>query len=277
MPEVEFALEAAVACVVLIVGWRSRAGRRLRQILEQKVGHRLDRAENPVEALDLSYRRQLDALQSVRRGIAQVVTSQKRLEIQVGQLRQAEARLHDQARRALQEGREDLARLALTRAADTSGQIGSIQKQIAQINQQEQSLEVTSHKLESMVLAFKTRRDTISAQYSAAQASARIGETVTGLSTDLGGVGRSLERVQERTKQMQARAAALEQLMDQGTLATLGAYSDDDIDRELRLGAASASVEAELSRLRQEALASSPETAHIAGASHTDVNSEKGG
>ncbi|MDA8331470.1 MAG: PspA/IM30 family protein [Candidatus Dormibacteraeota bacterium] len=277
MPELELALEAAVACAALVVGWRSRVGRRLRQIVEQKVGHRLDRAENPVEALDLSYRKQREALQSVRRGIAEVVTSQKRLEIQVAQLRQADTRLRDQARRALQEGREDLARLALTRAADTAGQIASIQQQIAQINQQELALEATSQKLESRVMAFKTRRDTISAQYSAARASAKIGETVTGLSADLGGVGRSLERIQEKTSQMQARAAALEQLMDQSTLGTLGPYSEDDIDRELRLGAANASVEAELSRLRREALASSPEHARIAGAPTADVNSEKGG
>ena len=85
MPE----LEIAAAVVVLILGWRSRIGRRARSIVEQRISHLLDRSDNPIEALDLSYQKQREALQSVRRGLAEVVTSQKRLEIQAAQLYQA--------------------------------------------------------------------------------------------------------------------------------------------------------------------------------------------
>jgi len=52
----------------------------------------------------------------VRRSVADVLTSEKRLELQQAQLKQSADKLNAQAQQALQQGREDLARLALTRA-----------------------------------------------------------------------------------------------------------------------------------------------------------------
>ena len=273
MPE----LEIAAAVVVVILGWRSRVGRRARSIVEQRISGLLNRAEDPVEALDLSYQKQREALQSVRRGIAEVVTSQKRLEIQAAQLEQAKQRLEAQARAALQQDREDLARLALTRAQAASTQLQSLQQQIAQMAEQEQRLGLTSHRLEARVQSFKTQRDTLSAQYSAARASARIGETLTGISKDVGDVGMAVERAQERTREMQSRAAAIDQLMDTGALGTLGSSDGDDIDRQLRRGIADQSVEAQLTNLRQELLGGPDATPRIGPAGSPGAHSEEGG
>ncbi|MHB1576391.1 MAG: PspA/IM30 family protein [Candidatus Dormibacteria bacterium] len=274
MPELEI---AAAAAVVLILGWRSGVGRRARSIVEQRISHLLDRSENPVEALDLSYQRQREALQSVRRGIAEVVTSQKRLEIQAAQLEQSKQRLEAQARSALQQNREDLARLALTRAQAATTQIGSLQQQIAQMAEQEQRLELTSHQLEARVQSFKTKRDTLSAQYSAARASARIGEALTGISKDVGDVGMAVERAQEKTRDMQARAAAINQLMDTGALGTVGSSDGDDIDRQLRQGITDQSVEAQLKSLRQELLDGPDATLRIGPTGSPGAHSEEGG
>ncbi len=265
-----------VAVILIVIGWRSGVGRRTRNLAQQKVSHILDRAENPVEALDLSYQKQREALLTVRRGIADVVTSQKRLEIQAAQLRQSQDRLQGQARTALQQGREDLARVALTRSQTASAQIDSLQDQIVQLRDQEQKLELTSQKLQARVESFKTQRDTLKAQYSAAQASARIGETVTGISGEMQNVGMMLERAQDKTQQMQARAAAIDQLISSGTLDTLGATGEDDIDRQLRAGATEVSVEAQLTRLRQELLAEAPTQPRLGPPGQSEVNSEEG-
>ncbi len=273
MPE----LEIAAAVVVLILGWRSRIGRRARSIVEQRISHLLDRSENPIEALDLSYQKQREALQSVRRGLAEVVTSQKRLEIQAAQLNQAKERLVQQARAALQQNREDLARIALTRAQAASVQLESLHQQIAQMAEQEQRLELTSHRLEARVQSFKTRRDTLSAQYSAARASTRIGETLTGISKEVGDAGMAVERAQEKTREMQARAAAVDQLIDTGTLGTLGSADGDDIDRQLRQGLTEQAVEAQLTNLRQELLDGPAATPRIGPAGSSGAHSEEGG
>ncbi len=272
MPE----LEIGVAVVVLILGWRSRVGRRARGIAEQRITRLLNRSEDPVQALDLSYQKQREALQSVRRGIAEVVTSQKRLEIQAAQLSQAKERLEGQARTALQQGREDLARLALTRAQAASSQIESLQQQVAQMADQEQRLELTSQQLAARVQSFKTKRDTLSAQYSAAKASARVGETLTGISKDVGDVGMMVERAQEKTLEMQARASAIDQLIDTGAVDAVGSSSGDDIDRQLRQGITEQSVEAQLASLHQELLGG-PTAPRIGPTGSPGVHSEEGG
>src|SRR6266542_6652219 len=88
---------------------------RTSMVVKAKLSKLLDRAENPAETLDYSYERQLELLQNVKRGIADVVTAKKRLQLQETQLQQSIVKLETQARQALGQGREDLARQALER------------------------------------------------------------------------------------------------------------------------------------------------------------------
>src|SRR5579884_4040616 len=220
--------------------------RRLSDVLQQKLNALLDRAEDPTESLDLAYERQLEALQQVRRNVAEVLTSQKRLELQAAQLLQV------QARQALAQGREDLARLALTRAQAAESQLDALETQAAQLKEQEQKLELTAQKLQAKVEAFRTQKETIKAQYSAAEASTRIGEAVTGISEQMADVSLMIDRAQEKTARMQARAAAIDQLVETGVLDQIGPGAQDDIDRQLAAPAAEAAVEERLRKLKAE-------------------------
>jgi phage shock protein A len=243
--------------------------RRLSDVLQQKLNALLNRAEDPTESLDLAYERQLEALQQVRRNVADVLTSQKRLELQAAQLRQGQQKLQVQAREALAQGREDLARLALTRAQAAESQLDALETQAAQLREQEQKLELTAQKLQAKVEAFRTQKETIKAQYSAAEASTRIGEAVTGISEQMADVGLMIDRAQERTAQMQARAAAIDQLVETGVLDQIGPGAQDDIDRQLAAPAAEAAVEERLQRLKAEvgapALAPAGEVVRVLG------------
>jgi phage shock protein A len=270
-------LDVLVGLVVLALASRTSVGRRAVSICQQKISHLLDRAENPVEALDLSYQKQLEALQQVKRGVAEVVISEKRLEIQASQLRQNQQKLQGQAKLAVQQGRDDLARLALTRSQAAKGQLESLEQQIQQLKDQEQKLELTSQRLQSRVESFRTQRDTLKAQYSAAQASARIGEAVTGISSDMTDVNLMLERAQDKTTQMQARAAAIDQLVSSGPIDALGSPGGDDIDRQLQAGVQGAAVESQLSQLRQEVLAEPGRQQRLEGAEAPQDPSQKGG
>src|ERR687890_1333406 len=106
---------------------------RFRLIFNAKANTALDRAENPNETLDYSYQKQLELLQKVRKGVADVATSRKRVELQMTQLQQQAAKLTDQAQKALSVGREDLAREALTRKSALSGQISDLHTQHVQL------------------------------------------------------------------------------------------------------------------------------------------------
>jgi phage shock protein A len=240
--------------------------RRMSDLFQQKANKVLDRAENPVEALDLSYQKQMESLQQVKRSVADVLTSEKRLEIQAAQLQQSQEKLQGQAKLALQQGREDLARLALTRAQDAQNQLQSLQVQIAQMKDQEQKLELTAQKLQAKVEAFRTQRETMKAQYSAAKATTQVGEAVTGLSEHMADVNLMMERAQDKTQQMQARAAAIDSLVDSGTLDQIGITSGDDIERQLQSGLTTSQVDAQLAQLKQEVLGAPAEAPKLEAA-----------
>jgi len=226
--------------------------KRMSDVVQQKLNAVLDRNEDPNEALDFAYQKQLESLQQVRRNVADVLTAEKRLELQEAQLKQSADKLNAQAQQALQQGREDLARLALTRAQTAQAQIAGLDQQIQQMKDQEQKLELTAQKLQAKVEAFRTQKETIKAQYSAAQASTKIGEAVTGISEQMADVSLMVDRAQEKTNQMQARAAAIDQLVDSGTLDQIGAGSSDDIQRQLDSASTSASVDQQLALMKAQ-------------------------
>jgi len=107
--------------------------RRIATLFRAKANKALDRAEDPREMLDYSYERQLEMVQKVRRGLADVATSRKRIELQVTQLDLLAGKLQGQAQQALAAGREDLAREALVRRAAATSQISDLQGQLLEL------------------------------------------------------------------------------------------------------------------------------------------------
>jgi phage shock protein A len=241
--------------------------KRMSSVFQQKVNSALDKAEDPQQALDFSYEKQLESLQNVRRSVADVLTSEKRLELQAAQLKQSQAKLQVQAQSALQQGREDLARLALTRSQEAQSQLEGLGQQIEQMKAQEQKLELMAQKLQAKVEAFRTQKETIKAQYSAAQASTKIGEAVTGISEQMADVNLMVERAQNKTVQMQARAAAIDELVSSGTLDQIGAGSNDDIDRQLSAGQVKVTVDSQLAEMKRQLAGGTPAPQITSGSS----------
>jgi len=183
---------------------------RMGAVLSAKINALLDRSEDPAETLDYAYERQLEQLHKVKRGIVEVVTSKRRLEMQAAKLESNEAKLVDQAQRAVEAGREDLARIALQRKQLVVTQADGLRQQIQALEQDQERLALTEQKLVAKVENFRTRKEVIKAQYSAAEAQTRISETVSGLSEEMADVSLLVERAEERTESLQARALAIE-------------------------------------------------------------------
>jgi phage shock protein A len=231
--------------------------KRISLIFRSKANKALDKAEDPRETLDYSYQRQLDLLAKVRRGVADVATSRKRVELQVNQLEQQSAKLQGQAEKAISVGREDLAREALTRKSGLAGQIGDLKAQHAQLQGEEEKLTLAQQRLQAKVESFRTRKETIKATYTAAEAQTKINEAMSGIGEEMGDVGMAIQRAEDKTAQMQARAGAIDELIASGALDDVSQVSaGDDIARELDSMSSEAEVEAELARLRA---GSSPE------------------
>ena len=224
---------------------------RLSLIFKAKFSKALDRAENPNETLDYSYEEQLRQLQNVKRGIADVTTAKKRLEMQYTSMQQQVEKLDGQARQALAAGREDLAREALTRKAAVEAQLETIMQQGQQLEAQQQKLVEGEKTLAAKIEAFRSQKEVIKAQYSAAEAQVRIGEAATGIGEQMADVGLAVQRAKDKTEQMQARASAIDELTASGSLQDLTS-SGDDIDRQLAEISQGSQVDDELAKMKAE-------------------------
>jgi len=230
---------------------------RAHDIVEAKANKALDSAENPNEMLDLSYEKMLEQITQVRRALVDIAASKKQLELQETQLQHTVAHLQDQAKAAVTAGREDLAKEALSRKAAAQTQIDGMEPQHQQLAEQEEKLTATLTSLQSRVNAFRTQKETMKAQYTAAKASASVNESVAGISTSLGDSGAALQRAQDKIATMQARSGALDELLESGVLEDVGG-GGDDIQKELDQVGQDSQVDDELAALKAEVGAGAP-------------------
>jgi phage shock protein A len=225
--------------------------RRIADIFRSKANKALDKMEDPRDTLDLSYEKQLEQLQKVRRGVADVATARKRIELQAQALQKQADKLQGQAKAALQQNNEDLAREALSRRAALGEQLGELKVQHDQITDQEQKLVSTSQELQTRVERFRTQKETLKASYTAAEAQTKVGEAVSGISDSMGNAGATMQRAQDKISSMQARAGALDELLASGALDDL-TQPVDDIQKELDKVSSTSQVDNELAALKAQ-------------------------
>src|ERR1700710_1048319 len=229
-------------------------GGRFSTVVKAKVSKLLDRAEDPAETLDYSYQKQLESLQKVKKGIADVVTAKKRRQMQTSKLEQSVVKLDTQARQALAQGNEELARVALERKNVAQTELQSLDQQVAELEAQQQKLIESEQKLRTKIESFRTKKEVIKAQYSASEAQVRISEAATGVGEEMPDVGLAMQRAVDKTEQMRARADAVGELEAAGTFDDLTALGsgEDDIDKQLRELSSGAQVDDELAKMKAE-------------------------
>jgi phage shock protein A len=229
-------------------------GGRMSTVIKSKISRMLDRAEDPGETLDYGYQKQVEMLQNVKKGIADVVTAKKRLQMQSSKLEQSVVKLDTQARQALSQGNEDLARIALERKNVAQTELQSLDTQVTELENQQQRLVESEQRLRQKIEAFRTKKEVIKAQYNAAEAQVRISEAATGVGEEMADVGLAMQRAVDKTEQMRARADAVGELEEAGTFEDLTALGSgqDDIDRQLHQLSSQSQVDDELSKRKAE-------------------------
>jgi phage shock protein A len=234
---------------------------RFNTLMKAKVSSVLDRAEDPGETLDYSYEKQLELLQQAKSGIVDVVTAKKRLQQQEQALHEQVAKLDGQARQALAAGNEELTRQALTRKQAIQDELGSLGQQVADLEHQQQQLIDSEDKLKAKLEAFRTQKEVIKAQYSAADAQVQISAAATGVGEQMADVGLAVQRAMDKTENMKARADAVGELEQAGTFddpTELGGGSGDDLDRQLEQLTTGSEVDSELEKMKAELAAGAP-------------------
>jgi phage shock protein A len=221
-------------------------------IVKAKFSKLLNRAENPTETLDYSYEQMQQQLQNVKRGVADVVTAKKRLELQTQKLEQNVVTLETQARQAVAANREDLARQALERKAAAQTQLQGLDTQVKQLEDQQEKLVAGQQTLQARIEGFRSTKEVLKAQYSAAEAQVKIGEAATGIGRGMEDTGMAIQRAKEKTEELQARASAIDELTTTGALEDFTAGDQTQLDRELAQISATGQVDQDLARLKAE-------------------------
>ncbi len=224
---------------------------RAHDIVQAKTNKALDAAEKPDEMLDLSYEKMLEQITQVRRALVDLAASKKRLELQEEQFQHTIDHLQDQAKQALQANREDLAKEALSRKAAAQQQIDEMEPQRQQLDEEEKKLTTTLDALQKRVNDFRTQKETLKAQYTAAKAISTVDESAAGISKSFNDSGASLQRAQDKIATMQARSGALDELLESGVLEDVGGGTDD-IQKELDQVGKDAQVDNELAALKAQ-------------------------
>jgi phage shock protein A len=227
---------------------------RMSTVVKAKISRMLDKTEDPGETLDYGYQKQVELLQNVKKGIADVVTSKKRLQMQTSKLEQQVVKLDTQARQALAQGREDLARMALERKTLAQTEMQSLDQQIKELEGQQEQLIANEQRLRQKIEQFRTKKEVIKAQYSAAEAQVRISEAANGVGEEMADLGLAMQRAEDKTETMRARAGAVEELEKAGAFDDITALGSgqDDIERQLSELTSGAEVDDELAKMKAE-------------------------
>ncbi len=210
----------------------------------------LDRAEDPGMTMDYAYEQQLEQLQNLRRSIADVVTNEKRLELQEAQVQAQMQKLDGQAQEAMAASREDLARQALTRKQQLQESLATYNQQIEQLKAQQEKFVDLEQRLSTRVEAFRTQKEMVKAEYGASQAQVKIQESATGISEEMTDVNLAMQRAQDKVLQTQSRADALDSLMQSGALPEVGPGAQDQLDQQLSAISDHAEIDKQLADLK---------------------------
>ncbi len=255
-------------------------GGRMSTVIKAKVSKILDKAEDPAETLDYSYQKQLEALQNVKKGVADVVTAKKRLQMQSTKLEESVVKLDTQARQALAQGNEELARTALERKQFAQTELQSLDQQVAELQAQQDKLIDSEKRLRAKIEAFRTKKEVIKAQYSAAEAQVRISEAASGVGEQMADVGMAMQRAVDKTEDMKARADAVAELEAAGTfgdITQLGDGGQDDIDRQLAALSSGSMVDDDLAKMKAElGVGSAPATPELGAGEDAAAKPQEG-
>src|SRR2546421_11003934 len=229
---------------------------RIRLLLTTEASSALDQAEDPRHALDYAYTHKQELLIPLRRGLVDVAPAKQQLEQQAQRLESRIPPLDAQARRAVAAGRDDLARVALERRQLALNEMEGLTKQVAEVEADKQRLAGQERTLQVRIEQFRTHRQVVSARYTAAEAEVRLKESLAGVSGELAELGMAVGRAEEKAERLQARAKAIDTLVDLGAFPLIG--GGDFGEAELLHITISKEIDDELSRIKSEVAGAAP-------------------
>jgi phage shock protein A len=223
---------------------------RFKAIFQARANQVADQFEDPKAGLDYSLVRLEESHSQIKRSLIDVSAAKNRLENQRNQINAAVQNYEEQAQAAVRAAREDLARTALERKQEAETRKSELENNIASLERQVETLKGSQANLERKIAIFRSKKAELKAIYDSSRAQLRVREALSGISKDLADVSNTVQRAEERIREMQSRSDAIEGLIAKGILSDALEPDRDDIDRELSRIGRDQAVEKELARLK---------------------------
>jgi phage shock protein A len=224
---------------------------RLKVLLAKGANVALAPAPDPRVTHLTTHQKQRALLNQVIKAGDQVTAAKERLKTAADAVRAKLPAMEESARSELRSGHEAAARLALQRRQVVAGELETLERQLAEVEKEESALAMIEQRLSGQIEAFAARQEVIKARYSAAEAQVRINEAMTGVSEDFADLTAALHRAEQTTEDMQARATAIDRLVQEGELESIGfAAGSDAIDARYQTLGADDEVERRLNALK---------------------------
>ena len=225
---------------------------RVKLVLTKGASVALAPAPDPRVTNLTSHQKQRALLDQVVKAGQEVTAAKVRLQATVEDVRRKLPGMEEQARQELRAGNEAMARLALQRRQVVAHELETLERQLAEVENEESALAVIEQRLVGQIEAFAARQEVIKARYSAAEAQVRMSEAMTGVSQDFAELTATLQRAEQTTEEMQARATAIDRLVKEGDIESIGfAAGSDAIDARYQTLGADEDVERRLRALRE--------------------------
>ncbi|TMG16009.1 MAG: PspA/IM30 family protein [Chloroflexi bacterium] len=225
---------------------------RIMVLLRQGTSAALAPAPDPRVTHLTSHQKQRALLNQVAKAGKEVTAAKERLRAAADAVRAKLPAMEEQARQELKAGRESMARLALQRRQVVINELQTLERQLAEVEKEDAALAMIEQRLSGQIEAFAARQEVIKARFSAAEAQVRINEAMTGVSQDFADLTATLQRAEHTTDEMQARATAIDRLVQGGDLDAISfGTGSDAIDRRYQSLGADEDVERQLDALRQ--------------------------
>jgi len=225
---------------------------RIMVLLRQGASAALAPAPDPRVTHLTSHQKQRALLNQVAKAGKEVTAAKERLRAAADAVRAKLPAMEEQARQELKTGRESMARLALQRRQVVINELQTLERQLAEVEKEDAALAMIEQRLSGQIEAFAARQEVIKARFSAAEAQVRINEAMTGVSQDFADLTATLQRAEHTTEEMQARATAIDRLVQGGDLDAISfGTGSDAIDRRYQSLGADEDVERQLDALRQ--------------------------
>ena len=204
--------------------------KRIHDIFSSNVNHALDKMEDPAKMIRYTIVEMENSLAKAKDSAAQTLANIRAREVELKSEKEAVARWEVRAQLAVKNGKDDLAREAISEKQTAGAKVTALETEIAELKNINASQEAQIVKLTEKLEEVKGKERTLVARAQHAKEKIKIEKQIS--STDCGAAIKRFNEMEEKVERLEAEAAVASKNYENEAKFT-EMESNDSIDKEL--------------------------------------------